>query len=172
MNRGTSPMSMNHGNEPGALPSRVRDGQDPVSRLLDETEIGHLLIALTGALDGRRWRAYAALYSTDGVLQIDGLQPVRQSQLAAHVERAVGGFAATQHTVSNHHIELAGDRATSRAAFLVTHVQTEDPADCYHVGGWYDGAYRYTPDGWRVVKLHPSIVWRTAGPATPVPRTE
>ena len=160
-------MTKNHDSQPDSMPTRLRDPHDHLSRLLDLTEIGHLLVALTGTLDSRRWQDYAALYAADGILEIKGLPRVRQPQRAAHVERAIGRFAATQHTISNHTIELAGDRATSRAAFLVTHVLTDDPADCDHLGGWYDVAYQHTPDGWRVVRLRPSIVWRNGGPTLP-----
>ncbi len=156
-------MSQEGGNEHDVRKSRARGPSEHSRWLLDLTEIDQLLIALTAALDARRWQDYAALYATDGILDIDGLPPVKQPDLAAHVARAVGAFAATQHAVSNHRIEVAGDQATSRAAFLVTHVETGDPADCYHLGGWYDGAYRRTPDGWRFLRLRPSIVWRNAG---------
>lgn len=134
---------------------------------MDLTEIDQLLIALTAALDARRWQDYAALFSADGILDIYGLPPVKQPDLAAHVERAVGAFAATQHAVSNHRIEVAGDEARSGAAFLVTHVETDDPADCYHLGGRYDAEYRRTPDGWRFVRLRPTIVWRDASSRVP-----
>ena len=157
-------------NELAARLSSLGDSDQPWVRLVDLVGIDQLLIALTAALDARRWQDYAALYSADGILQIDGLPPVKQPDLAAHVERAVGAFAATHHTVSNHRIEVTGSQATSRAAFLVTHVETDDPADCYQLGGWYDAAYRRTPDGWRFVMLRPSIVWRNARDAIPQSR--
>lgn len=160
-------MSPGRGSELDARLSRIRSPSDQSSWLLDLTEIDQLLIALAGALDARRWQDYAALYAADGIFDIDGLPPVKQPDLAAHVERAVGAFSATQHAVSNHRIEVAGDQATSRAAFLVTHVETENPADCYHLGGWYDGAYRRTTDGWRFVRLRPSIVWRDTSSRVP-----
>ena len=160
-------MSPERGNGHDARLSRVRGPSDQSRWLLDLTEIDQLLIALTAALDARRWQDYAAFYAADGILDLDGLPPVKQPDLAAHVERAVGTFAATQHAVSNHRIEVAGDQATSRAAFLVTHVETDDPADCHHLGGWYDGAYRRTTDGWRFVRLRPSIVWRNASSREP-----
>ena len=160
-------MSPARENEHDARLSRVRGSSDQSGWLLDLTEIDQLLISLTAALDARRWQEYAALYAADGILDIDGLPPVKQPDLAAHVERAVGAFAATQHAVSNHKIEVAGDQATSRAAFLVTHVETDDPADCNHLGGWYDGAYRRTTDGWRFVRVRPSIVWRNASSREP-----
>ena len=74
-------------------------------------------------------------------------------------ERAFAGWTATHHVITNHLIEVEGDRATIRAHVRAEHwappaVAAGGP-HCWLVLGFYDNVAVRTADGWRLsaVKL-------------------
>jgi hypothetical protein len=69
------------------------------------------------------------------------------------------GWTATHHAITNHRIDIDGDRATIRAHIRAEHWAPAEVAaggpNCWLVVGFYDNVAVRTPDGWRLssVKL-------------------
>jgi ketosteroid isomerase-like protein len=138
---------------------------DLVRELHDRAMISELLLRFARALDERDWEGYAALYADDGVLQLPWGPPRPKGILADDTEANLGRFAATQHISSNHQIAIDGDSATSRSYLQAVHVIDPESEDgLWTVGGWYDCAYRRTPDGWRFARVALIPVWGLGRP--------
>lgn len=64
------------------------------------------------------------------------------------------GWTATHHAITNHRIEIDGDRATIRCHIRAEHWARPDVAaggpNCWLVVGFYDDVAVRTPEGWRL----------------------
>jgi ketosteroid isomerase-like protein len=135
---------------------------DLVRELYDRAMISELLLRFARALDERDWEGYAALYAEDGVLQLPWGPPRPKAILRDDTEANLGRFPATQHISANHQISIDGDSATSRSYLQAVHVIDRDgEGRLWTVGGWYDCAYRRTPDGWRFTRVAITPVWQS-----------
>lgn len=70
---------------------------------------------------------------------------------------AFAGWAATHHAITNHRIDVDGDRATIRAHVRVEHWAPDDVTaggpSCWLVVGFYDDVAVRTADGWRLREI-------------------
>jgi hypothetical protein len=69
-------------------------------------------------------------------------------------KQAFAGWTATHHAITNHLIEVDGDRATIRAHVRAEHWAPAEVAaggpNCWLVVGFYDNVAVRTPEGWRL----------------------
>lgn len=78
---------------------------------------------------------------------------------AEQSRQAFAGWTATHHSITNHVIEIDGDRATIHAHVHVEHFAPAEVAaggaNCWLVTGFYDNLAVRTAEGWRLsaVKL-------------------
>ena len=76
--------------------------------------------------------------------------------------RAVFGFQATQHIITNHSIDIDGDQATCVAYMQAQHFLPNDQGDnTLTMGGYYTHRLVRTADGWKISKCKLTVTWLT-----------
>lgn len=122
--------------------------------------IGQLLAACTQAGDARKADAYAACFTTDGVLQLDpeivGRDAIREWMIAPSVIRPADarspGFVS--HHLTTCSIALTGAHtATARTYWLVTTAVGLDH------NGYYDDRLRRVQNAWLIEHRKPRTLW-------------
>ncbi len=137
--------------------------QRQVRELLDRNEIVNLIGRLGLMLDEKRFDDIRSIVTDDvvadfpstGAGQMRGIEA-----LAAHGRKSQGRFERAHHVITDHLIDLDGDRATVRANLIATHVhRADEPGSHYDVGEYYRFEMIRTPEGWRISRLNPNGVW-------------
>ena len=147
--------------------------------LADRSEIHDLLVAYATAIDSREWDRLDAVFLPDALLDyrsaggIAGPYPEVKQWLADVLPM----FRATQHLVTNSHVELSGDEARGATQFLNPNEATIDGAPwIFTVGGTYHDRLVRTPDGWRIARRVEETKWwdhpMPGLPPTPPPLAE
>ena len=121
----------------------------------DLQAIRNLSYAYTNCVDEGDWAGVAELLS-EAVLRpmsagMSG-EPVRGREAIErfYAEQVITyrGSPRTRHMVTNHIIEIDGDRAEGRSYFQVLQALSRMPPEIVVVGRYQD-AFARTPDGWR-----------------------
>lgn len=114
--------------------------------------------ALAG--DARKADAYAACFTTDGVLELDiaieGREAIRRWMTAPSVipQPKSGSPGFISHHVTSSRVEMTGpDTATGRSYFLVTSAAGIDH------NGYYDDSFRQEGGEWLIARRKPRTLW-------------
>jgi ketosteroid isomerase-like protein len=135
--------------------------------LVDRAAISDLLCDFARRIDNHDQAGYTANFTEDAVLELPfGTFEGRE---------AIAGMPGppppmgTHHLSTNHQIELDGDVARSRSYLQATHIaDVAVPNQNWKAGGWYDCAYRRTPEGWRFTRVALTVVWNGGDAASAV----
>lgn len=131
-----------------------------LKRLLDEAEIGRLLLGFAAALDAKDWASYAATFTEDGVFEIMGQKRRGREEIAAGPARDLARYHALQHYSTNHVINVEGDRATASHYVIGVHVPDAGAPERHaDVGGRYHCECLRTADGWRLKHVRIEVLW-------------
>lgn len=136
-------------------------------RIEDTLEIQAVLNKYATSLDTRDWQRLATCFTKDAVGDY-GLLGLQEGYAA--IEELIKGVLTkldvSQHFISNHEIELAGDTATSRCYLQAQHVRRNTKGgDNYLVAGLYLDSWVRTPDGWRISERQLKMTWFEGNPA-------
>ena len=131
------------------------DGYRQVS---DQFEIMHLQNQYAVAIDSGDWGWFRQLFTSDVVADYAtvghwndlwvGLEPWAQAFERMHEQ----DFAATQHRMSTHVVEVQGDTAWALCYGDVSLSLHEDPERTISVLGYYDDDVVRTESGWRIAR--------------------
>ena len=131
-----------------------------VSGADDRLEIIETANAIGLFADLRDWDALRDCFCDEVELSYGGQARRLSSAELVDGWRFLGEFAATEHQVTNHKIELEGDRAHAQAHVVATHHMPEASGEPFWIcGGNYDYGLRRTPSGWRVEKMTFTLTW-------------
>jgi SnoaL-like protein len=124
-------------------------GDEPWREVADRLEITELLSRYAHAIDAMDWDLLATVFTEDVVADfssvgqyvemdatINGFEP-----LVAWYEVALAPFQGVMHFMTNHLIDLDGDRARTRSYMHVLNMS---------MGGVYHADCVRTPAGWRI----------------------
>lgn len=132
-----------------------------VQDLLDHQEIVELHIRYATALDTRDWDLMRTVFAEDGHADFwvggihDGIESILHG-CASIMEN----LDATQHAISNHHIELSGDTATAQCYVVAGHIVTAaGGGPTCTVRGKYEDELVRTQDGWRLARRILTVFW-------------
>lgn len=131
-------------------------GDNPVDnavlrRLVDESDLRKLILALARCLDERDWEGYGNLFTEDGVYKLPeherrGPKAIAEgpsTDLAIHYE-------AMYHFLGNTYIDIDRDEAQIVAYNVAIHLpRVNEPEIHADVGGRYEARARRTSNGWR-----------------------
>jgi len=125
----------------------------------DRHEIEELLDRYATIIDAREYERLTEIFLPDAILDYSssGAEPGPIHPVAAWIEKGLSLFARSQHLITNKQVELAGDKATSRALFFNPLV-AKDGAVMF-VGGAYLDQWLRTPVGWRIIERVQETAW-------------
>jgi hypothetical protein len=139
---------------------------DPrLDALVDERDVLDTVHRFAAGMDLRDWDAYRGVFADELVLDYTSYRGGEPVTVAAdawvdRVRRRFSTMLATQHSLTNHRIELDGDEALCRTYVEAMHVALVDGVEEWCVvGGAYDDRLRRTPDGWRIVRKKLDVRW-------------
>ena len=150
----------------------MRDPQ--LQQLLDRSAISDVVHAYATGLDRRDWTLFRSIF-TDTIEMDFRSVGLRVGSYAADdwvrdASRLFKGFAATQHTSTNHVHDLRGDEATCTSNMQAEHFVVREPddgldgKDRWTIGGYYTNELVRTDHGWKLAKLALVVTWQTGNP--------
>ena len=143
-------------------------GQRPsLEEVADRIAIDDLLDAYAAALDTKDWDTLRTLFTPDAVVDYTEEGGVRGSidEAIAWFKKAMGGFTASQHFVTNRRVRVDGDTATVDAYIFspLGAPNGNGGLTLVFAGGTYADSLRRTPDGWRFATRTIHASWFHAG---------
>jgi 3-phenylpropionate/cinnamic acid dioxygenase small subunit len=135
--------------------------------LWDRMEIIDTVNRYATSVDTRDWELFLTCYTEEMVADMVSVgfgEPMimQAKDFLAIIRQAVSPFDSTQHFVSNHVINIDGDRATCVCYLQAQHFKEEDGgAHSLLIGGTYDHRLVRTPAGWRIDKYKVVKTWMT-----------
>jgi len=144
-----------------------RGGADSLSRLLDERDILDVVHRFAAGMDLRDWEAYRAVFADELVLDYTSYRGGEPTVVPAdawvdRVRRRFSTLLATQHSLSNHRLEVEGDDARCLLYVEAMHVAAIDGVEQWCVvGGQYDDQLARTDRGWRITRKKLDVRWVT-----------
>lgn len=107
---------------------------------------------------------YGVVVDPDGDPQI----PKRADDWVEQLQRNIGGFDMTRHTISNHRVRVHGESPGCTAYLVADHVIFPDPdfpiagpGDIATVVGEYTNHYKLIDNQWKIYKSKLDIHWST-----------
>ena len=140
-------------------------GDPRIADLVDERDVLDVVHRFAAGMDLRDWDAYRAVFTDELLLDYTSYRGGAPTVVSADdwVERVRRRFAtmlATQHSLSNHRIELDGDEARCLTYVEAMHVAEIDGVEQWClIGGQYDDLVRRTAQGWRISRKKLSVRW-------------
>ena len=149
-------------------------GASGLGLLVDRAEISDVVHRYATGLDMGDWELYRSIFTDEIEMDFTSVG-IRQgsykaSQWVADAKRLFAGFAATQHTSSNHVHDIRGDEATCISYMQAEHFVegVEDGSDDrWTLGGYYTNELVRTSDGWKIRKLTLTVTWSRGNPDVP-----
>ncbi len=143
--------------------------------LLDRVAISDVVHAYATGLDRRDWKLFRSIF-TDTIEMDFASVGLRVGLYDADdwvrdAARLFAGFAATQHTSTNHRHDVRGDDATCMSNMQAEHFVAREPndglaegANRWTIGGYYTNELVRTADGWKLAKVTLIVTWQTGNP--------
>jgi SnoaL-like protein len=128
--------------------------------LFDRLHIVDLVTSVGRCLDERDFEGLRELFTEDATVATPGGTVSGHDALVAQARRGHSRDKGIQHVITNHLVDLDGDRASVRANLLVAFAAggPEDPQP-FLLGEVYRFELRRTADGWRISSLRSTPVW-------------
>lgn len=138
----------------------------------DRLEIDAVLTRYAWALDTRQFDGLDDVFTPDAFVDYTSAGGIKGSypEVKAWLAKVLPNFHAYQHYVTNRDIQLAGDTATSRAAFYnpMGQAAPDGTVTYFFCGGEYHDELVRTDAGWRIKQRVEKTVWTDGNlPAAP-----
>lgn len=141
---------------------------------VDRQHIVDLVTSVGRCLDERDFDGLRQLFTDDATIATPGGTVSGHDALVAQARRGHSRDKGIQHLITNHLVDIDGDRASVRANLLVAFAGAgpEDPQP-FLLGEVYRFELRRSADGWRINSLQSTPVWslnrsaRLAGVSSP-----
>lgn len=134
-----------------------------MSEVNDKLAIIELITTYAGAIDTKDWHLYKSLFTSDAVIDYTSSGGIRGTpdEALGFLTKALVPFTMTQHLVTNHRIQVDGDRATCRSDFYNPMGRPDGKGGLvmFFVGGAYTDALRRTAEGWRFTERVEQMLW-------------
>lgn len=133
----------------------------------DRAEIVDVTTRMAWFADRRDWDALLTVFADEVDLDytsLTGGEPARlaAADIVAGWRAGLGGLDATQHLVSNHLVDVDGDRAVATAQFQAVHVLANPHGEpTWTLGGHYRFGLVRSDGGWRIDAVTMTTTWAT-----------
>jgi 3-phenylpropionate/cinnamic acid dioxygenase small subunit len=124
----------------------------------DRLAVSDVLIRYATAQDTRDWELLASCFTDDARLDYDTSGVFGRDDFVAHSRAGLARMKATQHSVTNHVIEVDGDRARSTSYVIAQHVRQDDVT--FTLGGTYHDDFVRSGNGWRIASRRFVTSWK------------
>lgn len=136
---------------------------DSVEMFMARQEVIDVLTRYATALDTRDWALLATCFTVDAVADYRGFGGRRDGYAAIEggVRSALDGLDSSQHIITNHVVEIDGDRARATSYLHAQHYRKgTDGGDTFTVGATYRDVLVHGQEGWRIAerRLDPSWI--------------
>ena len=143
--------------------------------LLDRAAISDTVHAYATGLDRRDWKLYRSIFTDEIEMDFESVG-IRAGTYDADkwvrdAQRLFRGFAATQHTSSNHVHEIRGDEATCISNMEAEHFVASEPGGDdtpegmrWTIGGYYENGLVRSPTGWKLSRVTLNVTWQQGNP--------
>lgn len=125
-----------------------------LSELADRVAIQDLMYRYAMAVDRRDWDLYRSVFTADAVIDYADTGGSREDldTTVKWLNEVLGSFAGLQHNMTNHLVEIEGDRARACTYYVAYHALVDGPgSECVLVvAGFYRDRLQRTADGWRI----------------------
>lgn len=138
-----------------------------LEQLLDRTAITDVVNRYATGLDRRDWPLLRSIFTDEIDMEYSsvGIKPGRYSadRWVRSSEVLFAGFGPTQHTLTNHVIELNGDTAHCVMYMRAEHFIEEDaPSENrWTIGGYYTVDLILVQQTWRIHAMGLHVTWQT-----------
>jgi lauroyl/myristoyl acyltransferase len=137
---------------------------DEIRELMNRTRILETVYSVAWSLDTGDWDLLRSIMPEDGVVDFSsyaGRENLRERDpWIANLAKVFPQLAATQHTMTNPIIKLAGDTATCTVHMHAKHVRaTARGEGRYDLGGFYTFDLVRRGDVWLIVRLVHVVSW-------------
>jgi hypothetical protein len=155
----------------------MAEGMSPerMQAVADRLDIQDLMSRYSTAVDAKRWDLLEQVFVPGSIIDFrgNGGPELPYPEVVDYLRESLAGFAGCQHYVTNHMIELDGDRARCRI-YVFTYLASIVDGDevLFADGGWYDDDLVRTPGGWRIEKRVSGLVWIDGPWPVGIPRPE
>ena len=130
------------------------------TELADRQHIVDLVTSVGRCLDERDFDGLRELFPDEATVATPGGTVRGHDALVAQARRGHSRDKGIQHVITNHLVDIDGDRASVRANLLVAFAASgpEDPQP-FLLGEVYRFELRRTAAGWRITSLSSTPVW-------------
>jgi len=118
-------------------------------------------------IDGRDWDQLRSIFLDEVDLDFTSYDPTRKigpvptDDWVRGIKPLFSGLAASQHSMSNPRVALAGDRATCKVYMQAEHVLDHGDDDAWFtIGGQYTDRLERTAAGWQIASVRLEVFWR------------
>ena len=132
--------------------------------LADKLAIIELLNQFGMAIDLRDWDDFRNLFADSVEFDYSSIGEVagtlKPKDIANTACQDLGGFQATQHVITNHLVEHAGNKATCKAHVRAMHLLANNEQESMlEIGGYYIAGLVRTDSGWKIKTWKFIILW-------------
>jgi 3-phenylpropionate/cinnamic acid dioxygenase small subunit len=125
--------------------------------LLDRTAISDVITKYAVAVDSRDGVALLSCFVDEIEVDADSW---KADEWVQSLIKNVSGYKSTQHIISNHVMDIAGDEASCKCYVQAVHYLPTDRGDAFRVmGGVYDYQLVRTNDGWKICAYRLTLTW-------------
>jgi 3-phenylpropionate/cinnamic acid dioxygenase small subunit len=138
--------------------------------LWDRAEIMELMHRYATAVDSRDWVNLRSVFTDEIGAEMTGLDAdlgipthTTADRWIDVISRGLARYSVTQHSMSNHRIELAGNMAVCTTYVVARHFirDSTNGQSIYSVGGYYRNDIVRTADGWKIRNWKLVGTWET-----------
>jgi hypothetical protein len=131
----------------------------------ERIDVAEVVYSYATGVDTRDWALYRSIFTDEVEFDFsswDG-NPARRMKAddwVAGVQPLFDGLDATQHSMTNPRVSIAGDRATCIMYMRAAHflVNAEGDAE-FTLGGYYTDQLVKTPAGWKLCGVKLTVLW-------------
>ena len=131
----------------------------------DRTQIVETVYGYATGVDSRDWALYRSIFTDEidvDFSSYDGNPPrrMRADDWVRGVQPLFEGLDATQHSMTNPRVSIAGERATCVMYMQAVHFLANREGDAeFTLGGYYTDQLVRTPSGWKLCGVKLTVLW-------------